>query len=275
MSRKIRFSRESQSSLNDFLVHRNLEAQIPPEAEPLPPALVCASRTDVGKVRANNQDALVVWEEGHLYGVADGMGGHKGGEIASAAARDGLIAALKEQTPSVAVLRAAIEEVNSQIYHQQEKDESLTGMGTTLSVVWMNGQFAYIGHVGDSRVYLLRDGELKQKTFDHSWVEEMVRSGVLTEEEAQRHPMRNIITRAVGTEESIEVDVSVEERKTGDVWLICSDGLHGMVPEKKLDTVLRQYAPEKAADALLMAALNAGGRDNVSLVILYDGEERA
>lgn len=275
MSRKIRFSKESQSSLNDFFVHRSPEQPKSKAEENLPAGILSAFRTDVGKVRANNQDALIVSEKLHLYGVADGMGGHKGGEVASTSARDDLLRELEGKTPSVAALSGAIEEVNRQIYHQQEHDDALTGMGTTLSVLWMSDNFVYIGHVGDSRVYLLRDGEFKQMTLDHSLVEQLVREGVLTEEEAQNHPMRNIITRAIGTDESVEVDVVVEERRKGDLWLACSDGLHGLVDDRQMRDALRQYAPEKAADVLLKAALDAGGRDNVTLVIVHDGEEPA
>lgn len=275
MSRKIRFSKESQSSLNDFFVHRSPEQPKSKAEENLPAGILCAFRTDVGKVRANNQDAPIVSEKLRLYGVADGMGGHKGGEVASTSARDDLLRELEGKTPSVATLSGAIEEVNRQIYHQQEHDDALTGMGTTLSVLWMSDNFVYIGHVGDSRVYLLRDGEFKQMTLDHSLVEQLVREGVLTEEEAQNHPMRNIITRAIGTDESVEVDVVVEERRKGDLWLACSDGLHGLVDDRQMRDALRQYAPEKAADVLLKSALDAGGRDNVTLVIVHDGEEPA
>lgn len=275
MSRKIRFSKESQSSLNDFFVHRSPEQPKSKEEENLPAGILSAFRTDVGKVRANNQDAPIVSEKLRLYGVADGMGGHKGGEVASTSARDDLLRELEGKTPSVATLSGAIEEVNRQIYHQQEHDDALTGMGTTLSVLWMSDNFVYIGHVGDSRVYLLRDGEFRQMTLDHSLVEQLVREGVLTEEEAQNHPMRNIITRAIGTDESVEVDVVVEERRKGDLWLACSDGLHGLVDDRQMRDALRQYAPEKAADVLLKAALDAGGRDNVTLVIVHDGEETA
>ena len=275
MSRKIRFSKESQSSLNDFFVHRSPEQPKSKEEENLPAGILSAFRTDVGKVRANNQDAPIVSEKLRLYGVADGMGGHKGGEVASTSARDDLLRELEGKTPSVAALSGAIEEVNRQIYHQQDHDDALTGMGTTLSVLWMSDNFVYIGHVGDSRVYLLRDGEFRQMTLDHSLVEQLVREGVLTEEEAQNHPMRNIITRAIGTDESVEVDVVVEERRKGDLWLACSDGLHGLVDDRQMRDALRQYAPEKAADVLLKAALDAGGRDNVTLVIVHDGEEPA
>ena len=275
MSRKIRFSKESQSSLNDFFVHRSPEQPKSKAEENLPAGILSAFRTDVGKVRANNQDAPIVSVKLRLYGVADGMGGHKGGEVASTSARDDLLRELEGKTPSVAALSGAIEEVNRQIYHQQEHDDALTGMGTTLSVLWMSDNFVYIGHVGDSRVYLLRDGEFRQMTLDHSLVEQLVREGVLTEEEAQNHPMRNIITRAIGTDESVEVDVVVEERRKGDLWLACSDGLHGLVDDRQMRDALRQYAPEKAADVLLKAALDAGGRDNVTLVIVHDGEEPA
>ena len=275
MSRKIRFSKESQSSLNDFFVHRSPEQPKSKAEENLPAGILIAFRTDVGNVRANKQDAPIVSEKLRLYGVADGMGGHKGGEVASTSARDDLLRELEGKTPSVATLSGAIEEVNRQIYHQQEHDDALTGMGTTLSVLWMSDNFVYIGHVGDSRVYLLRDGEFKQMTLDHSLVEQLVREGVLTEEEAQNHPMRNIITRAIGTDESVEVDVVVEERRKGDLWLACSDGLHGLVDDRQMRDALRQYAPEKAADVLLKAALDAGGRDNVTLVIVHDGEEPA
>ena len=237
-------------------------------------------QTDTGRVRKSNQDSIFLSETpvgplSNLFMVADGMGGHKGGEVASTSARDDLLRELEGKTPSVAALSGAIEEVNRQIYHQQEHDDALTGMGTTLSVLWMSDNFVYIGHVGDSRVYLLRDGEFKQMTLDHSLVEQLVREGVLTEEEAQNHPMRNIITRAIGTDESVEVDVVVEERRKGDLWLACSDGLHGLVDDRQMRDALRQYAPEKAADVLLKAALDAGGRDNVTLVIVHDGEEPA
>ena len=256
MSRKIRFSKESQSSLNDFFVHRSPEQPKSKAEENLPAGILSAFRTDVGKVRANNQDAPIVSEKLRLYGVADGMGGHKGGEVASTSARDDLLRELEGKTPSVAALSGAIEEVNRQIYHQQEHDDALTGMGTTLSVLWMSDNFVYIGHVGDSRVYLLRDGEFKQMTLDHSLVEQLVREGVLTEEEAQNHPMRNIITRAIGTDESVEVDVVVEERRKGDLWLACSDGLHGLVDDRQMRDALRQYAPEKAADVLLLSLIH-------------------
>ncbi len=275
MSRKIRFSKETQSSMIDFFSHRETEKQEHREEEHMPKSLAVASRTDVGKVRANNQDTPIVSEKLRVFGVADGMGGHKGGEVASAGARDALLEALNGQEPSAQALRAAIEKANETIFHQQEKDDTLTGMGTTLSVLWMSDEFVYIGHVGDSRIYLMRDGKLVQRTTDHSLVEQMVQEGILTEKEAENHPLRNIITRAVGTEETVEVDLLVDERRTGDTWLVCSDGLHGMVEKSVLNDALRMKVIEKSADRLLKAALDAGGKDNVTLVIVHDGEERA
>lgn len=226
------------------------------------------TRTDIGKVRSSNQDALIQTE--NLLGVADGMGGHNGGEVASAGARDGLIELLQGKEPDGETLRTAIVAVNRRLYLRQKEDEALSGMGTTLTVLWLDDASVHVGHVGDSRAYRLREGELAQITQDHSVVAEMVREGLLTREQAACHPMRNVITRAVGTEEGLEVDILRETRRKGDLWLVCSDGLYGMVPEGEIRRVLTENKPDKAADLLLKRALDAGGRDNVSLVILLD-----
>ena len=241
--------------------------------------------TDPGNLREQNQDsyAMVSFSRDRsLMIVCDGMGGAKSGNVASSLAVDVFTDEVRRcQRPGMTpergaeVLRGALELANKAVFEQAQVSDDFTGMGTTLSVLWMSDNFVYIGHVGDSRVYLLRDGEFKQMTLDHSLVEQLVREGVLTEEEAQNHPMRNIITRAIGTDESVEVDVVVEERRKGDLWLACSDGLHGLVDDRQMRDALRQYAPEKAADVLLKAALDAGGRDNVTLVIVHDGEEPA
>lgn len=228
------------------------------------------TRTHVGKVRATNQDAVI--ECGRLVGVADGMGGHQGGETASAGARDGLIANLQDVSPDPAVLSRAIKAVNRRLFIQAQENDKLRGMGTTLSVLWLGDECAYIGHVGDSRVYRLRQGEFKQITEDHSVVMELMRSGMITQEQAASHPMRNVITRAVGTEGGVDVDMLAVEREKGDLWLICSDGLHGLVRDQEMAEMLQHNPPEKAADLLLQAALDAGGRDNISLVILADKE---
>ena len=227
-----------------------------------------AWRTDVGKLRKNNQDAVILGNG--LVGVADGMGGHKGGEIASAGLRDGLLRETKDAEPDVQTLEKAVQKVNTELWERQKNDASLSGMGTTLTVLWPKEKEMIIGQVGDSRAYLLRDSELTQVTNDHSMVADMVRKGVLTEEQAACHPMRNYITRAVGTETLIEVDLSVHDRKKGDRWLICSDGLHGTVFGDELIELMKTEDLDEAADKMLQAALNGGGKDNISLILLQD-----
>lgn len=240
-----------------------------------PSGLTVATRTNIGKVRKSNQDAVIADDAERLYGVADGMGGHNGGETASAGARDGIIDLLRGKAPEMNSLRTGIMAVNRRLFLRQKEDESLSGMGTTLTALWVGERVIYVGHVGDSRAYRLRDGRLEQMTKDHSMVAELVRAGMLTPEEAANHPMRNVITRAVGTEEGIDVDLMAEERRPGDVWLVCSDGLHGMVTDQAMTEILLNNTLEEAADRLLEAALAAGGRDNVSLVLLRDGEGQA
>ena len=228
----------------------------------------CTWRTDVGRLRRNNQDAVIVGNG--LAGVADGMGGHNGGEIASAGLRDGLLRETKDCMPDREKLEETIRKVNLELWEQQEKDAALTGMGTTLTVLWPTASEMIIAQVGDSRAYLLRDGELNQITDDHSMVADMVRKGVLTEEQAACHPMRNYITRAVGTDETIEPDLILHDRRKGDCWLICSDGLHGMVKKSDLLEMIHPDDLEESADRLLKAALNNGGKDNVTFVLLRD-----
>lgn len=232
----------------------------------------CAWRTDVGRLRKNNQDAVILGNG--LAGVADGMGGHKGGEIASAGLRDGLLRETKDSKPGKEKLVEAVQKVNRELWEQQEGNSSLSGMGTTLTVLWPTENEMLIGQVGDSRAYLLRDNVLTQITNDHSMVADMVRKGVLTEEQAACHPMRNYITRAVGTEANIEIDLYTHNRRRGDRWLICSDGLHGMISTEELISFMADEDLEKAADRLLQAALGNGGKDNISLVLIQDETER-
>ena len=227
-----------------------------------------AWRTDIGRLRKNNQDAVILGNG--LAGVADGMGGHNGGEIASAGLRDGLLRETKDAKSDQETLREAVQTVNRELWEQQEKDLSLTGMGTTLTIAWPTAKEMIIGQVGDSRAYLLRGGEMKQVTEDHSMVADMVRKGVLTEEQAACHPMRNYITRAVGTEENVEMDITVHDRKQGDRWLICSDGLYGMVSRAELKSLMEEENLDFAAERMLQAALEGGGKDNISIVLIQD-----
>ena len=255
---------------------KNPEAAAPEEkpeterAECPVPGFSVVSRTDVGRVRRSNQDALIIG--GGLAGVADGMGGHNGGEIASGETRDGILRELSGKTPDREALREAVEKINLEVWDRQEKDASLTGMGTTLTLLWPSETEMLVAQVGDSRAYLIRDGQVRQVTEDHSLVGDMVRRGVLTEEQAACHPMRNYITRAVGTEDTIEADLFTEERKAGDRWLVCSDGLYSMISRAALEELVRKETAEEAADALLQAALEGGGRDNITLILMTDEE---
>ena len=169
-------------------LEKSLEKAVAPAADPVP-GFYITSRTDVGRVRKSNQDALIIGSG--TAGVADGMGGHNGGEIASGVTRDGMLREIRGKNPDPKLLEEIVKKINLEIWEQQEKDASLTGMGTTLTLLWPADQDMLIAHVGDSRAYLIRDGILRQVTSDHSLVGDMVRRGVLTEEQAVCNPMRN------------------------------------------------------------------------------------
>ena len=264
-------ARRMRESGNPREAEERKDAEAVPETQEAPRGdrLRITSRTDVGLVRKNNQDAVILGQG--LMGVADGMGGHKGGEVASAGARDGLLHALEGKEPALETLENAVREVNRSLWEQQKEEESLSGMGTTLSVMWAAEEQMLLAHVGDSRIYLLREGKIRQVTRDHSMVADMVRRGLLTEEQAAVHPMRNYITRAVGTEPTIQSDVQTLSRQLGDRWLICSDGLHGLVGKDRLRELMSLKDLDEAADQMIREALDQGGRDNVSLVLAEDG----
>ena len=227
--------------------------------------------TDAGKVRANNEDALLVGEgrDETLFVVADGIGGFEAGEVASRIAVD----VLRELEPG-ASFEAAIREANRRILAVGRGDERLSGMGTTIVATRFGGTreepVAEIAHVGDSRAYLLRGGSLRPLTEDHSLVAELVRSGDLTRDQAAEHPQKNLITRALGAEEEVEVDTLVLPVEAGDRLLLCSDGLTDMVPEANIGEILADSPgdPEKPARTLVSAALDAGGSDNVTVVVV-------
>jgi serine/threonine protein phosphatase PrpC len=227
--------------------------------------------TDAGKVRANNEDALLVGEgrDETLFAVADGIGGFEAGEVASRIA----IEALKELEPGES-FEAAIQEANRRILAASRGDEKLSGMGTTIVAVRFAGTqerpVAEVAHVGDSRAYLLRGGDLKPLTEDHSLVAELVRSGDLTRAQAAEHPQRNLITRALGADEEVDVDTAVLPVEAEDRILLCSDGLSDMVQEGQISEILARSPedPEVPARRLLSAALDAGGTDNVTVVVV-------
>jgi len=227
--------------------------------------------TDAGKVRQNNEDALLVGdgEDETLFVVADGIGGFEAGEVASSIA----VEALKNLQPDEP-FKAAIREANRRIVAAGRGDEKLSGMGTTVVAIRFGGTqrepVAEVAHVGDSRAYLMRGGEMKPMTEDHSLVAELVRSGDLTRDQAAEHPQKNLITRALGAEEEVDVDTAVVPIEAGDRILLCSDGLSDMVPEAGISEILAesQEDPEKAARGLLSAALDAGGNDNITVVVI-------
>ena len=243
------------------------EAALPVNTDEMP-GIRIIWLTDTGRVRKTNQDAVIVGNG--LAGVADGMGGHNAGEVASGALRDGLLEETRGQTPDRETLEKAIQHMNLQLFNKQEKDATLTGMGTTLTVLWVSKSDMIIAQVGDSRAYLIRNGKMTQMTEDHSMVADLVRRGMLTEEEASVHPMRNYITRAVGTDEELDVDIYTEKREAGDRWLICSDGLYGMMSRNILERLASIEDPEEAAEQLMQTALENGGRDNISMVLMMD-----
>ncbi len=227
--------------------------------------------TDVGRVREGNEDDYLVDDAMGLVAVADGMGGHRAGEVASATALEALRAAINAGQP----LRDAIESANEAVFTKSLTDASLRGMGTTLTAgTLVAGGTLLVGHVGDSRAYLLRDGELRQVTVDHSLVEELVRDGRLTPDEAAVHPQRSIITRALGVDASVEVDVYPVELAPGDRLLLCSDGLTGMVQFDAIAATLRREEdPARAATQLIDAANAAGGEDNITVVVVAVTDE--
>jgi serine/threonine protein phosphatase PrpC len=227
-----------------------------------------AYRTHQGKVRKNNQDSLLTFEgTSSLYAVADGMGGHRGGNVASAMAVECLRALDVSIMPDQSVLEAAMQHANTQIFERQLHDFSLSGMGTTLTALWEGDSFLLVAHVGDSRAYRYRDGILTQATTDHSLVGELLRSGAITAEMARNYPYRNIVTRAVGTEQLLLCDLRRIDKKPLDKWLLCSDGLTEYASQAQLIRAM-ELPLEEAADLLLNIALDGGGRDNITLILL-------
>lgn len=223
----------------------------------------------IGLVRELNEDTVLVREGAHgLYILADGMGGHKAGEVASALAAQTLAERLENQLPQPGTLMQAMLSANAAVYEKQRGDDNLSGMGTTLTVLWEEDTHVLVGHVGDSRAYLFRDGRLHQMTDDHSMVGEMVRSGAITAQEARVHPYRSVITRAIGTDEAVTPDVFRTLKSPGDIWLLCSDGLNDMVEDEEIARVLAGCPLQEAAQALIDLALQGGGRDNVSVILL-------
>lgn len=233
--------------------------------------LRAGSATDVGRLRTKNEDTPLVVVANDLYGVADGMGGHQGGAVASALA----VAALADQPgeATLADLKEAVRKANRTVFEKAGSDPDLLGMGTTLCAIRVvsgpkGDEIAWV-NVGDSRIYLLRDDRLIQLSQDHSLVEDLRRDGQLTEDEAAVHPQRNILTRALGIDLDVDVDGDTVLPFTGDRYLLCSDGLFNEVTEDQITSVLRRLAdPGEAADELVRLANEGGGRDNITVVVV-------
>ena len=226
--------------------------------------------TDMGMVRQQNEDSFVA-EEG-LYVVADGMGGHNAGEVASALAVTAMRAAVKGGVTDAMRLREVVQAANTAIYTASLDDSAQSGMGTTLTAaVVVPGEEPrfMVANVGDSRTYLFRDGVLSRVSIDHSYVQELVNEGLISEEEARVHPRRNIVTRALGIDRSVSVDVFTQVVRTGDRLVLCSDGLVDEVSDADITAVLLQHRdPQLTAESLVMVANAAGGRDNTTVVVV-------
>lgn len=250
-----------------------------------------AAKSDVGMKRSNNQDYMgfrdpddeAGWQQkGSLSIVADGMGGHAGGEVASRIAVDTILQEYvgsdsKDVEPT---LVSAVHKANQRIFERAQDDPELRGMGTTCVALVLRDNLAYFAHVGDSRAYLIRDGQISQVTRDHSLVNQLIDRGDITPEEAENHPDKNVITRSLGIKPSLEVDTveSPHEVLPGDAYLLCSDGLSGLVSDEEMLEAVTQYGPDEAAELLIDLANERGGPDNITVqivTILAEGESIA
>jgi PPM family protein phosphatase len=222
-------------------------------------------RSDTGRKRRHNEDSYV--HQPPLFAVADGMGGALAGELASRLAIEA-IEGRESDSGGVELVTSLVQAANRSVYERSRADSSVSGMGTTMTLALLEGEIVTIGHVGDSRAYLIRDGELKQVTNDHSLVAELMRSGKLTPEEAEHHPQRSVITRALGTDADVDVDTYIVEVQPGDIFLLCSDGLTSMVGNDAILEIVEQNLDDLDAITreLIALANQGGGEDNITVV---------
>ncbi len=239
-------------------------------------------QTSQGRVRTSNEDSSIVNPVIGLFLVADGMGGHAAGEIASqlaATSIDAWVAAHADAGGDAAdLLRQAALEANTRVFEAQRENRALSGMGSTLTALLFRGRQYYIAHVGDSRAYRLREGALEQLTRDHSLVWHLYENGVLRKAELTSHPQKNLITRSVGSHPQVDIDIEQGEGRVGDVFLLCSDGLTDGIPDDGIGAILAapRKNPQEIADHLVEAANQAGGPDNITVVVIRlvpDGAE--
>lgn len=243
-----------------------------------------AARSDVGMIRSGNEDSFAAEVNAHrgVFVVADGMGGHAAGEVASLMAVQSVmteLADLKEIDDSGTAgnkLADSLRTANRNIHDRMLAEADKQGMGTTASVLVLDQKRYLIGQVGDSRVYMLRDGALQQITKDHSYVQEQVDAGFLTPEQAKYHPYSNVITRCVGASDSVEPDVYRGEIRVGDIFLVASDGLTGMVDDRRIHTLLMSRAnPDRKVHSLISEANGRGGLDNITAIVVHVVDQAA
>jgi protein phosphatase len=229
--------------------------------------------SNTGNKRRRNEDSFVVTPP--LFAVADGMGGAQAGEVASKLAAAALEDTDAGSSGGVARIVELIQEANRRVYERSNADPAASGMGTTITAALVEGNSVTFGHVGDSRAYLVRDGVIEQLTEDHSLVNELMKSGKLSAEEAEVHPQRSVITRALGTDPDVDVDTFVVEARENDLFLICSDGLTTMVGDQDILELLERHHDDldRAAKALVAAANRAGGEDNITVVAFTIGAD--
>ncbi|MVO99227.1 Stp1/IreP family PP2C-type Ser/Thr phosphatase [Paenibacillus lutrae] len=243
------------------------------------------SATDIGRVRSVNEDRAV-FQQGidgfSLAIVADGMGGHQAGDVASQMTIDMILEELQSLNAAMSVqeceeaVQEAIRQTNRKVFEYASGSDDLQGMGTTAVVLLASRQIAIVGHIGDSRAYKISGPSILRLTEDHSLVNELLKNGQLTPDEADRHPRRNVITRALGTEPDAQPDIQHLLWEEGDIILLCSDGLSGMVDDQTMLSIIRQGPDlETMAQGLLQAALDAGGDDNITLILIANEPEPA
>ncbi len=231
-----------------------------------------AGSTDAGLVRSNNQDTYFIDElpQGILAIVADGMGGHKDGEIASGIATEVILESFKDdgKHPPITIGQA-IQTANLDIYDYSNEVAGSQGMGTTLTTLFLDDQVGFIGHVGDSRAYLIRDGEIRQLTRDHSWVADRVRQGILTEFEAKNHHWRNVITNALGATQEVELDLLHFLVKDDDKILLCSDGISTLFNDEEIAEIVINNDPKEGVEKLITQANELGSPDNITALVIH------
>lgn len=236
------------------------------------------AKTDVGNVRKMNQDYYYISDDGTLNILADGMGGYTGGEVASKLATVSAVKYINDHFDKnndyqkeeiLGIIKNAIEYANNEVYKKSKEIEELEQMGTTFEICLIYRNRAYIAHIGDSRVYRIRKGIMRKLTKDHSYVQTLVEDGTITKEEAEHHPEKNMLMKALGCEEKIEPDVMVKGFLKDDVILICSDGLTNMVPEKEIQEIIETNI-ESSSERLLRKAKDNGGLDNITLIIIKE-----